>query len=65
MSASPRKNDAARMKLAMSPLADRQITKMNGLGNEILVLDLRGSGLSVSAAEARAIARTKQLAFDR
>jgi diaminopimelate epimerase len=52
------------MKPAMSPLADRLVTKMNGLGNEILVLDLRGSGLSVSAAEARAIARTKQLAFD-
>jgi diaminopimelate epimerase len=37
---------------------------MNGLGNEILVLDLRGSSLSVSAAEARAIARAKGLAFD-
>ncbi len=48
----------------MSPLANRLVTKMNGLGNEILVLDLRGAGLAVSAAEARAIARTKPLAFD-
>jgi diaminopimelate epimerase len=48
----------------MSPLANRLVAKMNGLGNEILVLDLRGAGLSVSAAEARAIARTKNLAFD-
>ncbi|MGO9673737.1 MAG: diaminopimelate epimerase [Methylocella sp.] len=48
----------------LSPLANRLITKMNGLGNEILVLDLRGAGVSVSAAEARAIARTKRLAFD-
>ena len=52
------------MKPAMSPLANRLVAKMNGLGNEILVLDLRGAGLSVSAAEARAIARTKNLAFD-
>jgi diaminopimelate epimerase len=48
----------------MSPLANRLVAKMNGLGNEILVLDLRGAGLSVTAAEARAIARTKNLAFD-
>jgi diaminopimelate epimerase len=48
----------------MSPLANRLVTKMNGLGNEILILDLRGAGLAVSAAEARAIARTKPLAFD-
>lgn len=48
----------------MSPLANRLVTKMNGLGNEILILDLRGSGVAVSAAEARAIARTKRLAFD-
>jgi diaminopimelate epimerase len=48
----------------MSPLAGRLVTKMNGLGNEILVLDLRGAGLTVSAAEARAIAQTKGLAFD-
>ena len=37
---------------------------MNGLGNEIVVLDLRGSGLGVSPAEARAIGRGTGLAFD-
>jgi diaminopimelate epimerase len=48
----------------MSPLAGRLAIKMNGLGNEILVLDLRGAGVAVSAAEARAIARAGPLAFD-
>ncbi|MFZ3328511.1 MAG: diaminopimelate epimerase, partial [Methylocella sp.] len=48
----------------MSPLANRPIVKMNGLGNEIAVLDLRGSGLTVSAPEARAIGRGEGLAFD-
>lgn len=44
-------NDAMR-----HPLADRQLTKMNGLGNEIAILDLRGSRLRVDAAAVRAIA---------
>ncbi|MFZ0496104.1 MAG: diaminopimelate epimerase, partial [Methylocella sp.] len=48
----------------MSRLANRLIVKMNGLGNEIAVLDLRGSGLTVSGPEVRAIARGKGLAFD-
>jgi diaminopimelate epimerase len=37
---------------------------MNGLGNEIAVLDLRGSGLTVSGPEVRAIGRGEGLAFD-
>jgi diaminopimelate epimerase len=37
---------------------------MNGLGNEIVVLDLRGTSLVVSAAEARAIGCGSGLAFD-
>ena len=37
---------------------------MNGIGNSIIVLDLRGSPLQVSAADARAIGRSKGLAFD-
>ncbi len=37
---------------------------MNGLGNEIVVLDLRGAGVTVSGWEARAIARGRGLAFD-
>jgi diaminopimelate epimerase len=48
----------------LSPLANRLIVKMNGLGNGIAVLDLRGSGLTVSGAEARAIGRGKGLGFD-
>jgi diaminopimelate epimerase len=50
--------------LPLSPLANRLIVKMNGLGNEIAVLDVRGSGLTVSGAEARAIGRGNGLAFD-
>lgn len=49
---------------SLSPLANRLVVKMNGLGNEIAVLDLRGSRLTVSGAEARAIGRGKGLAFD-
>ncbi|MEJ0093526.1 MAG: diaminopimelate epimerase [Methylocella sp.] len=48
----------------MNPLANRPVSKMNGLGNEIVVLDLRGAGLKVSGPEARAIARGQGLAFD-
>src|SRR5829696_5453690 len=49
----------------MSPLANRRFLKMNGLGNEIVVLDLRGAGLTrVGAAEARAIAADPRSAFD-
>ena len=48
----------------MSQLANRPVAKMNGLGNEIVVLDLRGCSLEVSAAEARAIGRGPGLAFD-
>jgi diaminopimelate epimerase len=50
--------------LSLSPLANRLIVKMNGLGNEIAVLDLRGTGLTVSGPEARAIGRGEGLAFD-
>jgi diaminopimelate epimerase len=48
----------------MSSLATRRFLKMNGLGNEITVLDLRGSNLRVSAAEARAIAADPRSYFD-
>lgn len=45
-------------------LADRPIFRMNGAGNEILVLDLRGAGREVAPAEARAIAGADGLRFD-
>ena len=48
----------------MSPLANRHAAKLNGIGNEIAVLDLRGTGLTVSGAEARAISSGDGLAFD-
>lgn len=48
----------------MSPLQNRPVLKMNGAGNEILVLDLRGSGVAVRPEEARAIGRDSRLVYD-
>ena len=48
----------------MNALANRRFLAMNGLGNEITVLDLRGSRHVVSAAEARAIASAPGGHFD-
>jgi len=48
----------------MSPLANTRFLKMNGLGNEITVLDLRGTPLGVSPSEARAIAADPRSHFD-
>jgi diaminopimelate epimerase len=41
----------------MGALANRDFVKMNGLGNEIVIVDLRGAPAPISAAEARAAAR--------
>ncbi|GJE29608.1 diaminopimelate epimerase [Methylobacterium organophilum] len=48
----------------MSPLAHRRFLKMHGAGNAIVVLDLRGSGLTVAPEEARAIGRDSRSRFD-
>jgi diaminopimelate epimerase len=48
----------------MSNLAGRPFTKMNGLGNEIIVIDLRGAAFAISPEEARAIHRADGLAYD-
>lgn len=48
----------------MNALAHRRFLKMNGLGNQITVLDLRGTRLIVSEAEARAIAAEPRARFD-
>ncbi len=52
----------------MPPLANRPFLKMNGIGNEIIVLDLRGTNIRVDAAEARAIGKGnhegRPLAYD-
>jgi diaminopimelate epimerase len=47
-----------------SPLAHHRVLKMNGLGNQITVLDLRGSPHRVTGDEARAIAAQPRMAFD-
>lgn len=48
----------------MSVLANRRFLKMNGLGNEIVVVDLRGSSVRVRPEEARAIAADRRSRFD-
>ena len=48
----------------MSALANRRFLKMNGLGNEIVIVDLRGTQARVSAAEARAVAADPGSRFD-
>jgi diaminopimelate epimerase len=50
--------------MAMSALQNRTFVKMNGLGNEIVVLDLRAAPVPVTAAEARALARPGAVPFD-
>ena len=41
----------------MSALAGHAFVKMNGLGNEIVIVDMRGKAAAVNAGEARAVAR--------
>jgi diaminopimelate epimerase len=48
----------------MTLLANLPALKMNGLGNDIVVLDLRASDHVVTPAEARAIGRAPGLRFD-
>lgn len=48
----------------MHPLARRVVTKMNGIGNEIVVLDLRDSAYKLDARSVRAIAQAPDLGFD-
>ena len=46
------------------PLASCTIARMNGAGNAILVLDLRGSPVRATAEDARAIHRAPGLSYD-
>src|SRR5438876_9836295 len=46
----------------MNALANRAFTKMNGLGNEIVVVDMRASPAAIAASETRAAAAA--VAFD-
>jgi diaminopimelate epimerase len=48
----------------MSALANRPFVKMNGLGNEIVVVDMRQTPVPISAAEARAAAQPGGAPYD-
>src|SRR5438067_11204650 len=48
----------------MSALANHAFVKMNGLGNEIVVVDLRGQPEAISAAEACAAAGPRGVPYD-
>ena len=48
----------------MSALANHPFVKMNGLGNEIVVVDMRGRPAAISAAEARAVAAPNGAPYD-
>ena len=48
----------------MNPLIGRPFLKMNGIGNAIIVLDLRGTPLVVRPEDARTIAEGPETGFD-
>ena len=48
----------------MGVLANHGFAKMNGIGNEIVVVDLRDSSLAVTPDEARAVAAPAGIAYD-
>ena len=48
----------------MPTLANQPFTRMNGLGNEIVVVDLRDTQASVTAEEARAAAQPPAAVYD-
>ena len=48
----------------MSTLANHTFAKMNGIGNEIVVVDLRDSAVKITSDEARAIASPAGVPYD-
>jgi diaminopimelate epimerase len=48
----------------MSALANHKFVKMNGIGNEIVVVDMRDSGKPITADEARAVAQPDGAPYD-
>jgi len=48
----------------MSALANHPFAKMNGIGNEIVVIDTRASAAKVSGDDARSIAASKGMHYD-
>src|SRR4029078_10815706 len=61
---SPYKPGKSRAKHDMSALANQSFVKMNGVGNEIVVVDLRARGGKIEADEARAAARPDGAPYD-
>src|SRR5215218_11196126 len=49
---------------SMSALANHAFAKMNGIGNEIVVVDLRDKPAKVTAEEARAVASPRGAPYD-
>src|SRR4030088_867465 len=49
---------------SMSALANHAFAKMNGIGNEIVVVDLRDKPAAVTAEEARAVASPAGVPYD-
>src|SRR5260370_30019545 len=50
--------------ISMSALANHAFAKMNGIGNEIVVVDLRDKPAAVTAEEARAVASPAGVHYD-
>ena len=48
----------------MGTLANQSFVKMNGIGNEIVVVDLRAGGGAIEPAEARAVGRPEGVPYD-
>ncbi len=48
----------------MGALANQSFVKMNGIGNEIVVVDMRAGGARIEAAEARAAAGPDGAPYD-
>src|ERR1700735_2164213 len=48
----------------MSALANHAFAKMNGIGNDIVVVDLRDSSAAVTAEDARAVASPSGVHYD-
>ena len=48
----------------MSALANRPFLKMNGLGNEIVVVDMRARPAAISPSEAQAVAQPRGVPYD-
>jgi diaminopimelate epimerase len=48
----------------MGALANHAFCKMNGLGNEIVVVDMRATAAAITPAEARAVARPQGAPYD-